>query len=164
MAGNGGSDFINPTSIEFYDGVSTDSTYVFKAQGSYTFPWDVTASANLNVNQGAARIEVIDGPGSVYGGVNSSGGSTTISCSTLQFQRRDKSRFDATRLLDVGVQQSFRFRGGRDRLKLMLDGFNLFNVNTVTAYSSDNRSLGTFTSPRTIIPRRVFRVGASITF
>ena len=45
-----------------------------------------------------------------------------------------------------------------------LDGFNLFNVNTITAYASGNQSVAGFTQPSTIVPPRVFRVGASLNF
>ena len=57
-----------------------------------------------------------------------------------------------------------KFRGGKNRVKLMLDGFNLFNVNTITAYASGNQSVAGFTQPSTIVPPRVFRVGASLNF
>ena len=46
----------------------------------------------------------------------------------------------------------------------MLDGFNMFNVNTITAYSSGNRSVAGFTQPTTIVPPRVFRIGTSVNF
>jgi hypothetical protein len=56
------------------------------------------------------------------------------------------------------------FRGGRNRLKLTLDGFNLFNDNTVLGYGSNNQSATGFTQPSSIVPPRVFRVGTAITF
>ena len=56
------------------------------------------------------------------------------------------------------------FRGGKNRLKVMLDVFNVFNNNTVLGYSSNNRSASTFTSPSSVLGPRVFRVGGSINF
>ena len=42
---------------------------------------------------------------------------------------------------------------------------NLFNINTIQAYSSANLSLtATYNSPATIVPPRVFRFGASLNF
>jgi outer membrane receptor protein involved in Fe transport len=73
-------------------------------------------------------------------------------------------RFDPTNLLDIGLQKSFRFRGGKNRVKLMLDGFNIFNMNTIQGYASNNLSATNVTAPSSIIPPRVFRVGASINF
>ena len=61
--------YINPTGREFNDGFSTISKYLFKAQGSYSLPWDISASANFNWNQGATRTLSINGPGAVYGGL-----------------------------------------------------------------------------------------------
>jgi hypothetical protein len=161
--------FINPTAYEFQNGVSTISKYVFKAQGSYQFPWDITASANYNYNQGSTRTMLINGPGPVFGGLNASGNPTTIPYgangnNTLEVFARDQVRFDPTNLLDIGLQKSFRFRGGKNRVKLMLDGFNIFNMNTIQGYASNNLSATNVTAPSSIIPPRVFRVGASINF
>ena len=155
----GSATFINPTGQEFRDGVSTISKYLFKAQGSYTFPWDISASANFNFNQGATRTLTINGPGAVPGGT-----SGTITYNTLENTSRDTFRFDAVKLFDMGVQKVFRFRGGKNRLRLMLDGFNILNQNTIQSYASNNQSLPGFTQPATIVAPRVFRFGASVQF
>jgi hypothetical protein len=62
------------------------------------------------------------------------------------------------------VQKIVKFRGGRERLKLTLDGFNMFNVNEIQSYVSNNQSSSGFTQPASIVPPRVFRFGASIQF
>jgi hypothetical protein len=149
----------NPTGCEYQDGRSTISRYVFKAQGSYTLPWDIAASANFNMNQGATRTLSINGPGAVYGGTTG-----TITYNTLTQANVDTFRFDAVKLLDIGVQKTFRIGGGRNRVKLMLDGFNMFNVNTIQSYVSGNQSVAGFTQPSTIVAPRVFRFGASLSF
>ena len=56
--------------------------------GSYTLPWDISASANFNAIEGASRTTTINGPGAVYGGVNAAGAATTISQTTLEFEPR----------------------------------------------------------------------------
>ena len=68
------------------------------------------------------------------------------------------------KLLDLGVQKVFRFNSGKQRLKLMADGFNLFNEATILSYSSNNQSVANFTLPASIVPPRVFRFGATIQF
>jgi hypothetical protein len=161
--------FTNPTAREFSDGVSTIAKYLFKAQGSYQFPWDINASANLNVYQGATRTLLINGPGQVYGGVNAAGNPTTItyganSNNTIEVFSRDKERFKPTKVLDLGLQKQFKFRGGKNRVKVMLDGFNVFNVNTIQGYASNNLSATTSVNPNSIIPPRVFRFGGQINF
>ncbi len=88
----------------------------------------------------------------------------TITYNTLEFTSRNEQRFDPIKLLDIGVQKVFQFNGGRQRIKLMLDGFNVFNVNTVTAYVSGNKSLAGFTQPSTIVSPRVFRIGTQLGF
>ena len=54
--------------------------------------------------------------------------------------------------------------GAKNRVKLMLDGFNMFNEATVLGYVSGNQSLVGFTQPNSIVPPRVFRFGASVNF
>ena len=68
------------------------------------------------------------------------------------------------KLFDMGVQKVFRFRSGKNRLRLMLDGFNILNQNTIQSYASNNQSLPGFTQPATIVAPRVFRFGASVQF
>jgi hypothetical protein len=160
----GSASVINPTNRQWADGVSTIPKYLFKANGAYTFPWDITASANFNFYEGNTRTVVVDGPGDVFGGLNSNGAPTVITYNTLEFQTRDSVRYDPIKLLDIGIQKSFRFGNGRNRLKLMLDGFNMFNVNTIRSYADDNKSISAFNEPDSIVPPRVFRIGASFQF
>ena len=155
----GTAQFINPTAIEFADGVSTIAKYLFKAQGSYALPWDINVSGNFNWNQGATRTLSINGPGSVPGGTTGN-----LTYNTLQQAANDAARFDDVHLLDMGVQKVFRLRSGKTRVKLMFDGFNLFNENTILSYNSNNQSVSGFKEPASIVPPRVFRFGASLNF
>ncbi len=155
--------FIDPTGREFRDGASTIPTWNVKMNGSYTLPGDIFASANFNAIEGASRTTTINGPGAVYGGVNSSGAATTINKTTLEYQDRGSTHFDPVQLLDLGVAKNFRFGGSRS-VRVMLDAFNIFNTNTTTAYSSGNQSLAGFTQPTTIVAPRVFRIGARLAF
>jgi hypothetical protein len=159
----GSATFIDPTGLEWRHGVSTIAEYVVKANGSYSFPWDITASANYNLNQGATRNTTINGPGSVYGGLNATGGATTINRTTIEIEPRGSTRYKPVHLLDLGVQKAFK-AGDRYQFKLMFDAFNIFNINTITDYVSSNRSLVGFTQPSQIIAPRVFRVGTRIVF
>jgi hypothetical protein len=155
--------FINPTGIDYRNGVSTISRYVTKMQGSYTFKWDIAASVNFNWNQGANRGGTtgvqINGPGQVYGGTTGH-----ISYSRLTVQPIDQVRLADLRILDASVQKTFRF-GGKYRVKASLDGFNLTNNNAVTGYASNNLSnAGGYASPSAIVPPRIFRIGATFNF
>ena len=126
--------------MEFTNGNSTIARYLIKLSGSYALPWDINASGNLTINDGATRTVSITGPGNVYGGVNANGAATTVALNTLTFQENNSTRFGPAKLLDLGLAKVFNFNGGKNRLKLNLDAFNVFNINTITAYSSNTLS------------------------
>ena len=126
------SNITNPTGWEFSNGRSTIARYLFKLSGSYSLPWQINVSGNLNINDGANRTVSITGPDVVYGGVNASGAPTTIRYQTLTFQPNGTERLEPIKLLDFGVHKIFNFNGGRNRVRLMFDAFNVFNINTVT--------------------------------
>ena len=90
--------------------------------------------------------------------------STVAVVSPLNFQAANKVHFEKTQLLDMGLQKTFTFRGGQNRVKVMFDGFNLLNTATILGYSSNNLSLTTNTRVSSIVPPRVFRIGMQINF
>ncbi len=167
---DGSPSFNNPTNREFIHGYTSadlgDREWLFKASGSYTFPLEITASANFNVNQGVVRIVTINGPGSVSGGVSATGSARTISYGqgSLRVEPNGDTRLEPQKLLDLGLQKTFMFRGGRNRVKLMFEAFNVFNINTVTGWVSNNRSAVGYTQPAGIVPPRVLRIGTQIGF
>jgi hypothetical protein len=153
--------YTNPTGREYTDGISSISRYLFKMNGAYSLPWGLMASGNLNVTDGANRTVSINGPGQVsLGSTTPAGTAQTITYNTLTFQPTGTLRLDPISLLDLGVSKTFTLRGGKNRVKLMLDTFNVFNVNTVTGFSSNNQSSTGFTQPNNILPPRVIRFGA----
>jgi Carboxypeptidase regulatory-like domain len=152
----------NPTGWEYTNGVSTLTRYLIKLSGSYALPWNVNVSGNLNMNDGATRTISITGPGNVYGGVDANGAATTISYNTLTFQAADSDRFQPIKLLDLSINKQFNFNSGKNRLRLSLDAFNVFNINTIRGYSSNTLSSSNFNAPSSIVPPRVFRFGAQI--
>jgi hypothetical protein len=164
--------FVDPTAIEYFNGYSSLARYVFKLNGSYNLPWGITASGNFNMNDGGNRNLSISGPGAVPGGPSASGSQTTINKNTLNFQPPGSERFARTSLLDIGIHKTFSFNGGRHRVKLMLDGFNVLNSNRVGGYSSSNISAqGSTSNPippsqriSNVLPPRVFRVGTTLWF
>ena len=151
--------FTNPTGREYSQGVSNLSRYVFKLNGSYDLPYGITSSMNLNINDGSTRGLVVNGPGPVFGG-----GTSTIGYSTIAFQKTNAVRYEKTALLDLSLQKTFTFRGGQNRVKFMLDGFNVLNQATVRGYSSNNLSITNSSRVSSILPARVFRIGTQINF
>jgi len=152
--------YTNPTGVQFTNGVSTLARYIFKMSGMVQLPYGLNASANLNINDGATRTLTINGPGSIFNGV----GQSTLNVTTLTFQPSNTTRFQPAKLLDVELSKVLSFRGGRNRVTLTLDAFNIFNVNTIQGYSSNNMDSTQFNSPNAIVPPRVLRVGAKIAF
>ena len=111
----------------------------------------------------------IDGPQGVYGGVNASGAVTTINYGTgangLEFRPRDENeRFKAPKLLDVSLQKTFSLGQERYRLKIMLDLFNALNDNSILSYGSNSLNSSIVNSINSIVPPRVFRIGATLNF
>ena len=152
--------YLNPTGYEFNQGVSTISKYVFKAQGSYALKGDVNVSANFNFNQGGTRGVTISGPGAVAGGTTGN-----LTYNTLSFKPADEFRFDSAALLDINVQKVIKMRGGKNRVKVGMDIFNLTNDNTVLSYGGNNMSIpATFASPASLVPPRVFRFDLAVNF
>ena len=164
--------YVNPTGFEYYDGTNVGARYLFKVNGSYDLPYGIMLATNLNINDGASRYMSINGPGPVYHGVNSSGAATTTNWNTLNFEKDGSTRLEKTMLWDMGVNKTFTFRGGQNRVKFTLDGFNILNTSPIRGYSSNNLSLlGSTSNPippseriNSLLPPRVFRVGMTVWF
>jgi hypothetical protein len=68
-------------------------------------------------------------------------------------------------MLDLGVQKQFSLGPSEKyKLRVMVDLFNVFNINEVLSYSSNNLSLAASTAPSSIIPPRVLRIGVRAHF
>ena len=164
----------NPTGLDLFDGRNIGARYLVKVNGSYDLPWGIMASTNFNMNDGAHRRMFISGPGNVYGGTsgtisyNFAGNNTN----TLPFQEDGTTRLEKTVLWDLSLNKTVTFRGGQNRVKLTVDGFNILNSAPVLGFSSNNLStLGTAQNPiipadriATILPPRVFRAGVTFWF
>jgi hypothetical protein len=110
-----------------------------KVNGSYDLPWGIMASTNFNLNDGPNRTMSITGPGQVYGGTTGTiqyGGNAN----TLNFEAGGTTRLEKQMLWDFGLNKTFTFRGGQNRIKATIDGFNILNAATVLGYSSNNLS------------------------
>jgi len=159
--------FTNPTGVDLFEGLNTGTRYLVKINGSYDLPWGIMASTNFNMNDGANRNMAINGPGQVYGGT-----SGTINYTTLNFEKGGSTRLERTILWDAGLNKTFTFRGGQNRVKFTLDGFNILNSAPVLGFSSNNLStLGTTANPvipaeriSSILPPRVLRAGITLWF
>lgn len=153
-----------PTGVVFTNGFTNGTLgWTIKSHGSVELPFGLMAGMNLNIEQGVIRAETITGPGAVASGTSS------INLSTLAFQDLGTSHLPPTKLLDLNIAKTFPL--GRARLTLTLSCFNVFNTATPLSYSSNdvsnngqNGSPASFLSALSLMPPRVFRVDARVTF
>jgi hypothetical protein len=73
-------------------------------------------------------------------------------------------RFDPVALLDLSLQKTFNIASERYRLKVMFDAFNVLNTNEIMSFSSNNLNVSTVDRISSIVPPRVFRIGATFNF
>ena len=156
--------FTNPTGVDLTQGRNTGARYLVKVNGSYDLPWGVMFSTNFNWIDGANRALLITGPGQVYGGTS---GTITYGANgnnTLSFEPAGSTRLESTKLWDLGINKTFTFRGGQNRIKATIDGFNILNSSAVLGYGSNNLSSTQSVRISSIIPPRVFRAGLTFWF
>jgi len=164
--------FTNPTGVDLFEGRNTGTRFLVKVNGSYDLPWGIMASTNFNLNDGDNRNMVITGPGNVYGGTSGTISYAASGANTLNFEPGGSTRLEKTVVWDLGVNKTFTFRGGQNRIKLTVDGFNILNSAPVLGFSSNNLSLlGSTSNPvipaeriSSILPPRVIRLGATFWF
>jgi carboxypeptidase family protein len=155
--GFGSSAFLNPNQLinntsgpGFYD-----RTHSFKLGGSYDIQRvGVTLAATGKVQSGTPYGRILTLSNDANGNAFNQGPITFFA------EPRDAHRFPTLKTMDFRVAKFFNV--GRQRLEVIGDFFNLFNVSTVT---SVNPNSGTdFTHPTDILGPRVFRIGGRWTF
>jgi len=148
--------FNNPNSrINEYGILDLDSTYQFKIGGNYTFPYEISVGGFFTHLTGypytrQLRVSTdIDGRPLNVGNI------------TIYAEPLGSRRLSDENLLNISVEKGFTLGGGH-RLSLRLDGFNIFNENTVIGQFdlSGNR----FDSITRIIPPGYWRIGARYSF
>ena len=144
--------------------------YVVKFNGAVQLPKGFTLSQNSIIQEGGARTIVFNASGLCRsGGLRTDG--TNAPClsvnnsTTPMFQAEPTgtTHLPATMLTDLALSKQFRFARGR-AITFDVTMFNLFNVNTIRGYSSNNLSQSSFTRVSSIVPPRVVRVFARISF
>ncbi len=142
--------------------------YVVKFNGAIQLPKNFTLSQNTIIQEGGARTISFNASGLCRaGGLRTDG--TTAPCldgnntPTFQAEPTGTTHLPATMLTDLALSKQIRFSRGR-AISFDVTMFNIFNVNTIRGYSSNNLSQATFTRVSSIVPPRVVRVFARLSF
>jgi hypothetical protein len=139
-------------------------THTFKVTGSYLFPYDISVSGNFRTQTGLPVTRV-----TTY--------SLTQGNVTVNVEPFGSQRLDPMTTIDLRASKVFRM-GARD-LELMVDVYNLDNVNTVYEVRTLTGRINVregglptgalinqqqFLSPTAILPPRIFRLAALYRF
>jgi len=142
-----------------------DRTHTFKLSGSYGLPMGFELSSNFRVQTGPAITRTATF-------------ALTQGSVTVNVEPRGSVRLDNQVTLDARLAKSFKVGGGRD-FELTLDGYNLFNTNTIWAVRTLTGRINLpqggiaanglinqqqFLSPTAIFGPRIFRLGAAFRF
>ena len=133
------------------------SIYSAKATASYTLPWDImlTGLYRLQAGTNYARTLSVAAPASCACTFSAARGGALTNTTVFVGDYADY-RNDNVSVVDLRVEKTLRF-GQAARLRLFLDGFNLFN-----SYAAEIISVATgsaFQRPTAIIAPRTARVG-----
>ena len=152
--------FINSRGSTFYD-----RPHTIKVSGSYTLPHDIAVSGNFRLQSGKpiARTATF---------------ALTQGNVTVNATEPGSDRLDPFITIDARIAKVFKVGKGQE-LEVMLDGYNLSNANTVwdvrTLTGRINVREGgdptgalinqqQYRSPISILPPRIFRLGAAFRF
>ena len=133
------------------------SIYSAKATASYTLPWDImlTGLYRLQAGTNYARTLSVAAPASCACTFSAARGGALTNTTVFVGDFADY-RNDNVSVVDLRVEKTLRF-GQAARLRLFLDGFNLFN-----SYAAEIISVATgsaFQRPTAIIAPRTARIG-----
>jgi hypothetical protein len=143
--------------------------YVVKFNGAVQLPKGFTLSQNTIIQEGNSRAISFNAPVCRSAGLRTTGASAGClesgSNPTIAFRAEPTgtTHLPATMLTDLALAKQFRFARGR-AITFDVTMFNLFNVNTIRGYSSNNLSQSTFSRVSSIVPPRVVRVFARFAF
>ena len=158
----------NPNDERFAD--QTVTNWNFKIFGTYQAPWGITTTGSLRHQSGTpiSRDVVLSGQ---------SGQNITLTgANAYEAEPNTAYRTDNVTVFDAKVERRFRF--GSRSLSAFFDAFNILNTNaaningqstivgrpTVTLADGSRVQVQGFLRPTAIVPPRIFRFGARLSF
>ncbi len=157
------------TNANFVEGFNPQIRYLVKFSGAVQLPGGFTLAQNTNIQEGNNRVVTFNAPICRSGGVTTTGATApcldgaTNPTVGLRVEPTGETHLPALAMTDLSLSKQFRLARGRS-VSVETTLFNLFNVNTIRGYSSNNLSNSTFTRVSQIVPPRVLRVFARLQF
>jgi len=130
------------------------ATWQYNVNGLYQLPANFTVSWNLNGREGYTlpyfhRLDQYDADG-------------RLSRQNLQVRDADSLRYSDLHVLDLAVSYLMKLRGDI-ALDLRVEGFNVFNADTILQLESRQSATSSGTIEEVLSPR-ILRLGARVTF
>jgi hypothetical protein len=154
----------------YTQGYNGQNRFNVKFSGAVQLPAGFTLAQNTIILEGDARAISFNAPVCRFGGLNSTTGAPLACLETgnnptfaFRTEPTGTTHLPTTSLTDLALSKQFRLARGR-AVTFEATVFNLFNVNTIRGYSSNNLSQSTFTRVSSIVPPRVLRVFARVNF
>ncbi len=140
------------------------TSYSFKANGTYNAPWGILLSAlyRFQAGQNYARRLSVSAPSScnctfsAAAGANGSNTNGSLTATNVFVTPYNQFRLDRISVFDLRVEKTVNL-GGTTKVRLFLDGFNLFNqyaAETITTLTGPQ-----FQQPTAILGPRTGRIG-----
>lgn len=162
----------NPNSLINAEGpLDLDATYQFKLQGTYTLPFDILVSAYYQAVTGfPLKPPENFAPDPALGAYtvrffrDEVPGMVVENFVDVAGVPRGTYRHDFRNKVDLRIEKQFPF-GDRMRIGVIVDAFNLTNINRTTAVQSLRHDLADrFLVPAKIEPPRILRIGLRFQF
>jgi len=152
----GPNSFQNPQDIPKIDGtrIADSNPYIAKVMGSYAFPHDILFSAFYQYVSGNNLTRTVNSTSAALGRRLNQGNVVVLS------GRRNEESYDGLNLLDFRV--SYDLPIAKPRVSLVLDAFNVLNINKITSINTLSGSA--FGRVLDFIPPRILRFGAKFQF
>jgi hypothetical protein len=160
-----------PNQERFAD--DTVTNWNFKVFGTYQAPWGVVATGSLRHQSGGPISRDVLAQGQPGQNVTAAG---TNANPAYEAEPNNAYRTDNVTVLDAKIERRFRF--GNRSLSAFVDAFNITNTNaadvgqqssivgrpTVTLADGSRVQVQGFLRPTAIVPPRIFRFGARLSF
>jgi hypothetical protein len=158
----------NPNQARFSD--ETVTNWNFKIFGTYQAAWGIVATGSVRHQSGAPISRDVNAQGQPGQNITGTGNNA------YEAEQNGTYRTDNVTVLDAKIERRFRFSGRT--LSAFVDAFNIANTNaadinqqasivgrtTVTLPDGTRAQVQNFLRPSAIVPPRIFRFGARLSF